>query len=186
MTTEEKLKNAVAENKKRLIALRDGCASYCRGENEALSQWEERHQEAEDTLSGVYELIREPVFRERISQIRTDPERTTEDPEASFNKIMYFIARVNALTPEDYVMKWNKHYCYQVLETVAREYSALRKYMADVKEEKRQETAARCEDKRAELREEQERLWFLLLDNTVESLVREKVDMIVSDCAGTR
>lgn len=183
MTTKEKLKKAISKTKSGLIILQDNCSIYCNREKAALSEWLESHQKAEKALVDFYDLIQEPIFRERIANIEVDSKNETDDPKASFDKIMYFISRLNGVTQPPYVLKWNKHYCYKVLLVIAKEYSAIKKYLSDIKEQKERETEKKCNLMLQDCQIERKKLWSQLVDDTIDALARERLEQIITDCS---
>ena len=183
MTTKEKLKKEISKTRSGFIMLQDNCSVYCDREKAALSEWLESHQKAEKALVDFYDLIQEPIFRERIANIEVDPENEADDPKASFDKIMYFISRLNGVSQPPYVLKWNKHYCYKVLLVIAKEYSALKKYMSDIKEQKECETEKKCDLRLRDCQTERKKLWSQLVDDTIDALARERLEQIIADCS---
>lgn len=186
MTTKEKLIKAISKTKSGLIALQDNCAIYCNRERAALSEWVERLQQTEKALIDLYDLIQEPILRERIVNIEVNQKTGTKDPKASFDKIMYFISRLNTLTQPPYVLKWNKHYCYKVLLVIAKEYSAIKKYLSDIKEQKKRETEKKCNRKLQDCQIERKKLWSQLMDDTIDALARERLEQIITDCSSVQ
>lgn len=186
MTTKEKLKKAILKTESGFIDLQDNCSIYCNGERTALSEWVERLQQAEKALIDLYDLIQEPILRERIVNIEVRQKTGTDDPKASFDKIMYFISRLNTVTQPPYVLKWNKHYCYKVLLVIAREYSAIKKYLSDAKEQKERDTEKKCNYRLRDCQIEKKKLWSQLMDDTIDTLAHERLEQIITDCSSVQ
>lgn len=195
MTIEEKLQEAIESKKlffnQKIQEFNQKKKSFLDASGEQVSQldsWKEQRIVVEKKLDELIHL-QEPILRQKLISILNVKSKgySYNNSDINFDKLVYFVDRVNELNTPEYVFKHNKKYCTTVLNTIADEYLKIKGYLAQQEIEKSKGCESQAKQNESQISKifaEYKALilseWERLCSNEIISLAKLKAEEVIS------